>query len=500
MSDLSTSISVRPTAQDALESGLRRRSASHGLSPTALKTLSAPRRRFIVGTALASGDFVAALVATSFSDLLVNRAAATDQASAALPAALLIAVYLSLGLYLGCGPSPCERFRLRALGVLAFVTMDLLIAAMNGLSVRVLAAAICSGAFVLLLGYYTEGVVRHLLIQWALWGATAVLVGCEARNGKLAERLMAEPQLGLRPVGFLSSPDDTDQRIDLLPLPLLGTMKDMARIGESVEVAIFASRAHLALDEVVCRGRLPFARVFVVEDAQDMQSLWLHTRTLGGAVGIEIRRDLYAPRNLWLKRAIDLLVAVPVGLLVLPLIAALALTIKAVDPGPAFYIQSRVGRDGRLLRILKVRTMYRDAERRLEDHLSQNPSARAEWQRYFKLTDDPRVLPAVGRFIRRASLDELPQLWNVVCGDMSLVGPRPFPLYHISSFDREFQMVRESVPPGLTGLWQISSRSDGDLEVQKAQDLFYIRNWSIWLDFYIVLQTVPAVISAKAAK
>ena len=143
MSDLSTSISGLPTAQDALESGVRRRSTSQ--SPTALKTLSAPRRRFIVGAALVSGDFVAALVATSFSDLLVNGAAATDQASAFVPAALLIAVYLSLGLYLGCGPSPCERFRIRALGVLAFVTMDLLIAATNGLSVRVLAAAICSG-------------------------------------------------------------------------------------------------------------------------------------------------------------------------------------------------------------------------------------------------------------------------------------------------------------------------------------------------------------------
>jgi Undecaprenyl-phosphate galactose phosphotransferase WbaP len=499
MSDATTSVSVRPTAQDALKSGLRERSTSHGLSPTASKTLSGPRRRFIVGAALMSGDLVAALVATSSSDLLVNYAAAADQASASVPAALLIAVYLSFGLYLGCGPSPCERFRLRALGVLTFVIMVLLVAALTGLGFRVLVAAICSGAFLLLLGHYTEGIVRNLLIQWQLWGATTVLVGCDARNCKLAERLMAEPQLGMRPIGFLSS-DDADHRADLLPLPFLGTMKDIARVGEHVEVAIFASRGHLALDEVVCRGRLPFAQVFVIEDAQDMQSLWLHTRTLGGAVGIEIRRDLYVPRNLWLKRAIDLLVAVPVGVLVLPIIAALALTIKAVDPGPAFYIQSRVGRDGRPLRVLKLRTMYRNAERRLEDHLSQDPSAWAEWQRYFKLTDDPRVLPVVGRFIRRASLDELPQLWNVVRGDMSLVGPRPFPLYHMSSFDREFQRVRESVPPGLTGLWQISSRSDGDLQTQKAEDLFYIRNWSIWLDLYIMLQTVPAVMSAKGAR
>jgi lipopolysaccharide/colanic/teichoic acid biosynthesis glycosyltransferase len=221
---------------------------------------------------------------------------------------------------------------------------------------------------------------------------------------------------------------------------------------------------------------------------------------LGEAIGLEIRRDLCLRHNQLLKRAIDILFAIPIMLLVWPIIAVLALAIKLVDPGPAFYVQERVGRNATTLRMFKLRTMYVDAERRLEDHLSRDPQARAEWQRFFKLSRDPRVLPIIGNFMRRTSLDELPQLWNVIRGDMSLVGPRPFPAYHMSSFDDEFRAIRVSVPPGITGMWQVSSRSDGDLQVQKAQDLFYIRNWSIWLDIYILLQTVPAVLGAKGAK
>jgi lipopolysaccharide/colanic/teichoic acid biosynthesis glycosyltransferase len=452
------------------------------------------RRRCLVGFSLAAADLLAGLIAVQMTAGLTG--ARFSVGSAAIP--VLCAIYWVLGLYEGFGPCPYERVRLRVQGISL-----LAIAAFAGRAA--VAPPLRPGSLVLaclllvLIGYYMEVFTRTALIRHRLWGGATVFVGCGADRIRLARFLQEHPAFGLCPIGFVR----TDQEsADPMPasLPVLGGIADLAALAPVVEVLVFASAADTALVSPAPSRNLAAKHLVMVGESQDVPSLWLRTRTLGGLIGVELWRGSGGKWNRRIKRLVDLLVSVPACLSTAPIVALAAIAIKMADPGPAFYFQDRVGLDGRIIRVCKLRTMYRDAERRLEEHLRSHPQAQVEWQRFFKLTQDPRILPIVGTFLRRTSLDELPQLWSIVRGAMSLVGPRPFPRYHVDSFDQKFQSIRSSVPPGLSGLWQVSARSNGDVDVQRTEDLFYILNWSIWLDLYILIETPVAVIAARGAR
>lgn len=199
------------------------------------------------------------------------------------------------------------------------------------------------------------------------------------------------------------------------------------------------------------------------------------------------------------KRSVDGLLALPFFLISIPLIAAAALSIKLFSPGSAFFIQERIGYKGKVIRIWKLRTMHTNAQALLNEHLATHPEAKQEWEHHFKLKDDPRIIPFIGNFLRKTSMDELPQFWNILKGDMSIVGPRPFPKYHLDAFPQEFRELRQQVKPGLTGLWQISARSNSDINLQEQLDRQYIANRSFTMDMKIILKTFVVVLAQKGA-
>jgi Undecaprenyl-phosphate galactose phosphotransferase WbaP len=456
------------------------------------------RKSFVAGSLIA-GDLLSAQAALWCSDTLASVAGLSLGDSRPLSIVVLILAFAVARLYSGFGPGRYERLRSRAICVAVFVTLDVVARPLSpGLPALFLVEA-GSAVCLVIFGYYTEAAIRAVMIRAGLWGARAAVIASGEEGHRLATLLAERQDLGLLPIGFIQTPENADLQRSQTGLPQVGTTADPRSIDPEVEIVLAGSTRDLAAF-VDGSGQSTSHRLLLVQNLGDMQSLWLRTRELGETAAIEIRRDLCQPHNRLVKRVIDLVLGIALGLLAVPVVTILALAIRCIDRGPVFYVQSRVGRNGEAVRVLKLRTMYADAEQRLEEHLRHDPQARKQWERFFKLDKDPRILPVVGDFMRRKSLDELPQLWNVIRGDMSLVGPRPFPSYHMNSFDAEFQAIRTSVPPGITGMWQISSRSNGDLDVQKAQDLFYIRNWSLWLDIYILLETVPTVLSSKGAR
>ena len=411
---------------------------------------------------------------------------------------LLPAINYQIGLYPGYLLGPVERLRRRMLATLAvfggLVAWDSIVAR-GVLSRGVLLATFL---FALVLPPLVESAIRALLVKRQRWGIPVIVLGAGEAGRALVKTLLNQPRLGLIPIAFLDNrPALWNQTIEtVLVLGPLGLAPDLEQRAEAAIVAL----ADIGEEDAgTLLQELNFRRLIVIPHLANVASMWVTARDLGGSLGFEIKKNLMVRRNHALKIVMDRLIAFPLFVASLPVLVLAAAWIKLTSRGPAFYRQVREGLGGQRLTVWKLRTMHVNGDSLLEDWFRVHPEDQTHWNSHFKLHRDPRILPAIGRLLRRTSLDELPQLWAVLKGDMSLVGPRPLPGYHLEQFSREFRTLRTRVLPGLTGLWQVSARSDGDLRVQEALDTYYIRNWSPWLDLYIVARTVAAVICGRGA-
>ena len=332
-------------------------------------------------------------------------------------------------------------------------------------------------------------------LHW--WSEPTVVFGNPSQARLTIRSLKRAVSLGYAVVGVLCS---ERQRVGqtIEGIPILGGLElipELAHNGVATLLAWDDSSVMAQLAQTQSRLRhmvfIRDDRLFPVERVK--------VRNLGGVLGIEFTNELLRRPNQIIKRILDVILGT-VGLMIaFPIIGLCALLIKAVSPGPVFFRQQREGLNGRKFKVWKLRTMHADAETRLAELLKRDPELRLQWQRSAKLQRDPRLIPTVGRLLRCFSLDELPQLWNVIVGDMSLVGPRPFPDYHLAMLSPEFKKTRSAVRPGLTGLWQVMVRSNGRIEEQERFDTYYIRNWSLWLDLYILARSVIVVLTAQGA-
>ena len=341
--------------------------------------------------------------------------------------------------------------------------------------------------------------VKQVFSRCPWWGYQVVILGA-GRTGELVVRtLKNQPTFGLKPVAVLD--DSPTKTGSLCGVPIVGPLSKAPQLAykHDIHYAIVAmpgvQRQHLlrVLDQY---GRT-FPHLLMIPDLFGVASLWVNSKDLGGILGLEIRQQLLLPGPRLIKTCLDLGLTLVLGLGLLPLVAIIALLVRLDSPGPVFYSQHRLGQNNQPFVAWKFRSMVPNADQVLKRYLAAHPDLRSQWDQDHKLRYDPRIT-RVGHFLRRTSLDELPQLWNVLRGEMSLVGPRPIVEAEVARYADKYRLYTK-VLPGMTGLWQVSGRNNVSYDERVNLDAYYVRNWSVWLDIYILLKTIWVVVIGDGA-
>ncbi|MCS7245226.1 MAG: exopolysaccharide biosynthesis polyprenyl glycosylphosphotransferase [candidate division WOR-3 bacterium] len=245
---------------------------------------------------------------------------------------------------------------------------------------------------------------------------------------------------------------------------------------------------------------LKFKKVFYVPDISGLSftNQILHFSISQNLPIFETSTKFDSQINLIIKRMFDIIFSLLVIVLLSPLYLIIAMLVKLTSRGPVFYKHKRIGKNGEVIEIYKFRTMYKNADEILRKLLEQNSALREEWEKNYKLKNDPRITP-IGKFLRKFSLDELPQFLNVLKGDLSVVGPRPVVKEELEKYYGDYKKFYLAVKPGITGLWQVSGRSNTTYEDRVKLDTIYVVNWSLWLDIVIILKTIGVVLKNEGA-
>jgi len=343
--------------------------------------------------------------------------------------------------------------------------------------------------------------LRHGLARKPWWGVPTVVLGGGQAGRKVVETLSQSPWIGLKIVAVLDNNEGELQNWGVQKDFILGELDAVNRLTKKggVKYAIVAMPIASGQDlfQVLERYTDRFQHIIIIPDLFGLSSLWVTAQDLGGTLGLEIRQALLLRWPKLLKRTLDLVITIIGGLLILPMCLLIGLAIKFTSSGPVVYGQKRIGQDNRHFTAWKFRTMVSDADDALNHHLESNTCLKEEWQSNHKLRNDPRVT-AIGRILRHTSLDELPQLWNVLVGEMSLVGPRPIVDAEVLRYGSRFQLYCK-VRPGITGLWQVSGRNNTGYDKRVQLDEYYVRNWSVWLDLYLLGRTLRSIVRCSGA-
>lgn len=427
-----------------------------------------------------------------------------------LSIAIRILLFVFSRLYPGIGINPAEEIKL----VVRYSIITFFITIMTISIIRPNSPDIFTTPLYILI----VSIVTILLMRWSvrilatqarIWGEPVVVLARGSQIDYLTRYFSTRGRLGFVPI--LAVTDSSGKKVFTNPVPVIDLQHLITDLPtKNVETILIDATffGRNLTDNSYKKLNHMFKHVIFVSDMSWLEGASLAVRDFEGLTGIEAHKDKLSPPSSIFKRGMDIFGSIFGVLLLSPFLVIISILIKLDSPGPVIYSQERITIDRRQKKrpgkhqhkvyIYKFRTMHLNAEQALAEYLAKNPEAQLEWEQNQKLYNDPRIT-RVGKWLRKFSIDEIPQVINVLKGEMSLVGPRPLPSYHHELLSSDGNKVRDSVRPGLTGLWQISGRSHvGTIEMERL-DSFYVHNWSPWLDIYIILRTIWVVLSRDGA-